>query len=388
MRPLRLRSVQPLKPDYGVQSVERACAILKVFREPQEVLQLNQVSERTGLNKVTVFRLLSTLVSSGLVERSEKNQYRSLIRVLRSHAYRIGYAAQSTVVPFISTVTQSITAAAQQANVELLILNNKASRKVALRNAARFIKEKMDLVIECQLHAEIAGDLSAEYASAGVPVISLDAPQPGAVYFGADNYKAGHIAGIHLGRWSAMNWHGQVDEVICPTEPAGGAILEARALGALDGLHEALPHSVDVPVCRYEIRPDFEHCLMMIRKHLRRSKAQHILVAAVNDPTALGALQAFRDFGREAHCAIVGQGAVIEARHEMRRPGTHLVGSVAYFPETYGEKVLGLAVDILEGRKVPRVNLVHHQIVHSENVNKIYANDLLMDMKPLETRIV
>ena len=127
----------------------------------------------------------------------------------------------------------------------------------------------------------------------------MDAPEPGAVYFGADNYKAGHIAGMHLGRWLAMNWQGQIDEVICMTKSAAGAILHARTLGALDGLHQVLPHSTSVPVFKYEIRPNFEYTLTVIRKHLRHRKARHILVAAVNDPSALGALQAFRDFGRE-----------------------------------------------------------------------------------------
>ena len=74
---------------------------------------------------------------------------------------------------------------------------------------------------------------------------------------------------------------------------------------------------------------------------------------------------------------------MIEARHEMRRPGTRLVGSVAYFPEAYGEKIIRIAVDMLEKRTVPRVTLVHHQIVHSQNVNKIYPNDLLLELKPL-----
>src|SRR5262249_7572849 len=161
-----------------------------------------------------------------------KTGYRSRFQPLRTRRYRIGYAAQSTVVPFISTVTDSIMAAARDAGIELMILNNRASRKIGLRNATQFIREKGDLVIEGQLHAEIAGTLASEYANAGIPVITLDAPQPGAVYFGADNYKAGHIAGMQLGRWCAMNWQGQIDEVICLTEPAAGAILNARILGA------------------------------------------------------------------------------------------------------------------------------------------------------------
>ncbi len=371
-------------PDYSVQSVSRACDILGTFRAPEEVLQLRDVTQKAQLNKVTAFRLLATLVSKGLLERVGKNGYRSRFQPLHTRRYRIGYAAQSTVVPFISTVTESIRVAARETGVDLIVLNNKASRRIALRNAAQFIREKVDLVIECQIHSEIAAALAAEYANAGIPVITMDAPEPGAVYFGADNYKAGHIGGMHLGRWSAINWQGQIDEIICTTEPAAGAILHARTLGALDGLHQVLPHSSGVPVFKYEIRPNFEYTLTVIRKHLRRSKKRHILVAAVNDPSALGALQAFRDFGREQDCAIVGQGAVMEARHEMRRPGTRLIGSVAYFPEAYGEKVIRVALDILEKRVVPPVTLVHHQIVHPLNVNKIYPNDLLMNMKGLD----
>jgi len=373
-----------ISPDYAVQSVSRACDILAAFHTPEEVLQLRHVAANTGLNKVTAFRILSTLMAKGLLERAGKSGYRSRFQPLRTRRYRIGYAVQSTVVPFISAVTESIMAAARDAGIELMILNNRASRKVALRNVWQFIREKVDLVIECQLHAEIAGRLATDYARAGIPVITMDAPQPGAIYFGADNYKAGHIAGMHLGRWTAINWQGQIDEIVCMNEPAAGAILNSRVLGALDGLRHVLPHSTIVPVSRYEIRPTFEYSLTTIRKHLRRSKAHRILVAAINDPSALGALQAFRDFGREENCAIVGQGAAYEARHEMRRSGTRMVGSVAYFPESYGPKMMRIAVDMLEKRAVPRVTLVHHQIVHPQNVNKVYPNDLLMELQSLE----
>ena len=51
---------------------------------------------------------------------------------------------------------------------------------------------------------------------------------------------------------------------------------------------------------------------------------------------------------------MVGQGAVAEARYEMRRQGTRLVGSVAYFPKRSMEKSwIRLAVEILNKRPVP-----------------------------------
>ena len=76
-------------------------------------------------------------------------------------------------------------------------------------------------------------------------------------------------------------------------------------------------------------------------------------MAAVNDPSALGALRAFEEAGRNHLCAVMGQNAIREAREELRRPSTRLIGSVAYFPERYGEELIPLALAILQKNKCP-----------------------------------
>ena len=142
-----------------------------------------------------------------MIEKVGTHGYRSLLPADSTcQRYRIGYAALNTVVSFISTVTESLIDAAEEANADLLILNNKQSRKEALHNADIFVREKVDLVIEFQLHAEIAPLLVSKYANAQIPMISIDVPHPGAYYYGADNYKAGQMGGVHLGRWAARNW--------------------------------------------------------------------------------------------------------------------------------------------------------------------------------------
>ncbi|PYQ80946.1 MAG: LacI family transcriptional regulator, partial [Acidobacteria bacterium] len=103
-----------------------------------------------------------------------------------------------------------------------------------------------------------------------------------------------------------------------------------------------------------------------------------IVVGAINDPSALGALRAFQEAGRTASCAIVGHNASPEGRAELRQPGTRLVGSVAYFPEKYGDQILKVALDILHRRPVPPAVFVKHQMVTPDNINHIYPNDELM----------
>jgi ribose transport system substrate-binding protein len=143
-----------------------------------------------------------------------------------------------------------------------------------------------------------------------------------------------------------------------------------------------------------EVCPPLEHCgvtyvdgdgvlgdsFEAMRKYLRASRSRRIAVGAINDPSALGALRAFQEAGRAESCAIVSHNASPEGRDELRQPGTRLIGSVAYFPEKYGDQILKVALDILHRRPVPPAVFVKHQMVTPENVNHVYPNDELNRM--------
>jgi ribose transport system substrate-binding protein len=185
-----------------------------------------------------------------------------------------------------------------------------------------------------------------------------------------------------MGRWAMQQWSGQVDEIIL-LQSAVSPVLEARILGIYDGITSVVRRGSALPLFRYDTQGRYERTLETVRKHLSRSRCQRILVGAVNDSSALGALEAFREFGREEQCAVIGQDAVIEARQEMRRPNTRLTGTVAYFPETYGERLVRLAIDIVEKRAHPPAVFTAHRLVTPGNVNHVYPNDLLMTGKKL-----
>ena len=62
-------------------------------------------------------------------------------------------------------------------------------------------------------------------------------------------------------------------------------------------------------------------------------------------------------------------------RAELRRPATRLIGSVAYFPEKYGDGIIALALDILAKKPVPSAVFVKHALITSANVDHYYPND-------------
>ncbi|MFK7805624.1 MAG: IclR family transcriptional regulator [Anaerolineae bacterium] len=59
----------------GAQAVVRALRILKLFSGKQTQLSLKQVIDTIGLNRTTVFRLLSTLVDEGFLSRKTDGLY-------------------------------------------------------------------------------------------------------------------------------------------------------------------------------------------------------------------------------------------------------------------------------------------------------------------------
>ena len=287
-----------------------------------------------GFSKGLCFRLLHTLHHCGLLEKVDVNRYRLTCDIRPRKRYRIGYAAQGSrrIVP--KEVRAGLERAAETAHVELIVVDNRYQPKVALRNADHLIRENLDLALEFQTDEAIAPEVAGRYLEAGIPLIAIDIPHPGATYFGANNYQAGLLAGRYLGRWARSQWNGRIDEVLLLELVRAGTLVHGRMSGVLAGLKETVPDSLET--CRIATLDgdgQFKVSFERVRKHLRESQAKYVLVGAANDPSALGAARAFQEAGRGT-CAIVGQNAEPDARVELREPHTPLVASIGYFPET------------------------------------------------------
>jgi ribose transport system substrate-binding protein len=312
------------------------------------------------------------LVQGGLVEQVGKGVYRSHIQSLTASTFKLGFAAQTTDSEFSRDVSQSIQRVAARERIQLIAVNNRYSPTTALRNADRLIGEGVHLVLEFQTYEHVAPIISSKFIEANIPVVAIEIPHPGAIYFGADNYRAGLIGGQALGRWAKERWNGEVEALLLLELPIAGPLPQLRISGVLAGLGEVLP-GIDLRAAVHlNGKGEFGHSLNLARRYLRRTQPKRTLVAAVNDPSALGALRAFEEAGRSHLCGVMGQNAIREAREELRRPGTSLVGSVAYFPERYGEELIPLSLAILQKKPVPASVFVKHQLITPKNVALIY----------------
>ena len=365
---------------YLVKSLLHAADILRVFERRGETLSLRDVMDRTGYGKGMCFRLLYTLRHLGFIEKTDR-RYQLVADVPRRKRFRIGYAAQGQDSSFAAEVHAGLIRAAVAEQVELLVVNNRYSPRTALRNADQLVREAVDLVIEFQTDEAIAAEIASRYRQADIPVIAIDIPHPGTTYFGANNYDAGLMAGRYLGKWAQEHWKGRAGEILLIGIARAGALPAARTRGILAGIHEVVRDSASWPVVSIDGDGQFKTSLDRVRQHLRGSKSARVLVGAANDPSALGAARAFQEVGRAASCAVVGQNAEPDARAELRQPRSPFIGSVAYFPEKYGEGLIKLALEILSRRRVPPAVFVRHELATAANVDHLYPNDALLGVR-------
>ena len=365
-----------------MKALLHASEILWVFQHPGENLRLRDVMDRTGFQKGMCFRILYTLRHLGFIEKVDGNRYRLTSEVRRRKRYRIGYASQGQDSSFVHEVHRSLIRAAEQERIDLIVVDNRYQPKVALKNAERLIRDGVDLVLEFQTDEAVAAAIAARYHDANIPLIAIDIPHPGATYFGANNYEAGLLAGRYLGRWARQRWDGRADEILLVGLARAGPLPASRIRGAVAGIREVVHEAADWPVVSIDGDGQFKTALERVRRHLRAAKDKRVLVAAANDPSALGAARAFEEAGLLNTCAIAGQNAEPDARAELRRPKTPLVASIGYFPERYGDGLIKLALDILGRRPVSPAAFVKHQVITRENVDHFYPNDALMGVEP------
>ena len=289
----------------------------------------------------------------------------------------VGFANQSEQLPFAVDVRRGLERAVKNVrNIDLVVADNALSAERALDIADRLIRRKVDLAIEYQIDFKTGSMIMDKFNRAKIPVIAVDIPMVGATFFGVDNYRAGHMAGIALGEWLQAHWNGCFDALVILEESRAGSLPEARIQGQLDGLEEIVGPVAEEKMIHLESGNTSSVSEAQVVKVLENDAgARRFAVICFNDDAAIGALRAARRLGREEDVVIVGQGADRRVREALREENPRIVGSTAYRPEQYGEKLLVLAHRILNGEPVPPAVYIDHVFITPQNVEQYYPHE-------------
>jgi ribose transport system substrate-binding protein len=218
----------------------------------------------------------------------------------------------------------------------------------------------VDVAIIYHLGEKIGPQIYGTFFRNKIPCIAVDIPlSPMANYFGVNNKQSGQLVGQAMTDWIQAQWGGLVDKLIVMTESR-----------VLDFVKQRVDTAVTTLVSAFGIgRDDIIYLEGKNQRHTAQTLAQGVLsrwksyeriaILGFNDETALGALDAARTLGREQHVVVAGQGANL-ALDEFANPDTRMIASTAYFPERYGEYLVGLVEHLLHGERIPRENYMEH----------------------------
>lgn len=280
---------------------------------------------------------------------------------------KVAFANLSETEVFTAEVRQSIENAAKQAGtIELLLADNNYNGETALRNAEQFIAQHADLVIEYQTDNSYAYRLMHRLRLAHIPVVAIDVPLTGATYFGVDNYVAGRIGGEAIAQAVLNRWDGRLDHIVALALPRSGPTVAARMHGQIDAICETIPVRPD-QITWLDSENVYDTAYRRTREMLTTIPlGRRLAVVAINDPAMRGAIAALDETGHAGNAVAVSQGADRLALEELQRPGTPLVGAVAFSPETYGGRVIPLVLDILAGKDVPPAVYQKHRLIRPD----------------------
>ena len=355
-----------IKRLYLIPILSKALDVIELLEKDHAPLTLEDVYQKTGISKTSVYRILKTLAHRGYLAQMPNGQYRLVSRPRR---LRFGFAVQSADMPFSEAVARSVTAAAAAAGVELLMLDNRFNADQAVRNAEEFVTNRVDLALEFQVEEAAAPRVAHIFKKADIPLVAIDVPHPNSTYFGVDNFEVGYEAASILAQYAQRKWKGKVERVLGVGFKEAGSFVENRITGAFDGIRERFKELTADRFVEIEGRGMREASHRAMKEYLRMSRGgEHTLVAAATDSSALGVLDAVREAGQESNFAIAGQDCIPEVMEELRKGTGAIVGSVSHSPESYGPRLIQLGISILRGYTVPPYNYVHHRAVTSETL--------------------
>jgi ribose transport system substrate-binding protein len=348
--------------------LSKALDVLESFGSHRDELTLEEITSRTRISHASTFRIVQTLVHRGYLSRVESKRYR-----LSWHRrkLRIGYAGVSQEVPFSVGLAQSLSRAAEEAGLELIVRDNRGDPQIAIETARELVSQDIDFALEFQRHEKIAPVLANIFAEAKVKTIAIHIPQPGAVYFGPDNYKAGQTAGEALGRFAATRWNSRYDAIALLDVTEEGHALHSRMLGVLHGVQSVIGGVPEERVHWLNGGGRLETSRRAMIGFLKRHPGiRRLLVSAVSDHSAMGAVKALKASRLRESSAVVGHDGDPDALREIAEPDSPYLGTVAFFPERYGRELIELMLRMQRGEPVEPAHYVRHALVDRESLGR------------------
>lgn len=284
---------------------------------------------------------------------------------------KIGFLSIGSQEPFIVLETQGFQKFAKAVGATLDVCDTHANDSDALSCAKEFASEGVNVVLDGQLDSKASPAICN--ALPKVPVIAVDVNQPPCQtsFVGSSNYPSGFVGGAAAGKYFKQHFDCKVDAIVSMEVPAAGAVNAQRVNGELAGFR-SICGKTSAPIKHVgtdNTADDSQRLFTNVLSTL--PSAHHILVFAISDEPAVGALAAAKAQGRAGDVYISSQSAAPEIWCQVKN-NPHWIAETAYFPDRYANVAIPAAITAAHKQPIPKVLSLPHVALTSANIGHYY----------------
>jgi ribose transport system substrate-binding protein len=289
-------------------------------------------------------------------------------------AFAEGWAANAFSVP----IHKGVYLYAKLAGVKVIYCDNQFKTDQAITCAEQLASQHPDFAIESNWQSGVVDALSKTWSRAKVPTVNDDVWHPNSIFFGANNYESGTIAGRSAGQYAKQHWSCKDVWVFLGEHKEEGAAADLRLSGFADGVQEVCGKLPSSQIQREIMAAGTTDQAITVTTDwlTAHPQAKHILSTSIDDERATGIAKAFVATHRDGFAA--GQGADTVGLAAIKDPVSknHYLGTVAFFNNKYALYMMSIALDVLAGKPVPQEIHVKHVFITHDNYKKMNVTSI------------
>ena len=277
----------------------------------------------------------------------------------------IGYAPATLNNAFWLAVKDGVEKAIEEKGVEVELVDIDANGDQSIMNdgIANLLSSGVDAILCAPADSNAVGSALEQCKEAGVPVINFDTPVPDPelveTIIASDNYNAGYVVGK-----DAAEKMEEGAKVLVLHSPRASACVQR-----FDGFIAAMDESGK----KYEVVNNLDgqgatEVSLGLASDALVADPDLSIIFAVNDPSAMGAVNAIQQASVELENDIMVYG--VDGNPDAKKmieAGT-MEGTGSQSPETLGYDSMMAAFDVLEGKEIEKEIVVDTFLITAENV--------------------
>jgi len=296
--------------------------------------------------------MLLFALGCGQANDSEKTQSKKTI---------IGVTMLSMQNEFIVNVSDEIEKKANEAGVELIMVDAEHSPLKQVEQVESFIAQGVDAIIMNPCEVEASSPAVTKAVAANIPIINVNSEtsaQPTA-FVGSDDRESGRIAM----KFIAEKLGGKGNVVMIH-----GYIGQAAQIKREEGAREILKDYPNLKLIAHQTAEWDRAKAMSLMENWIQSYSKDInAVFAQNDEMGMGAVKALTDAGMKDKVVVVSIDAIPDALQAVKK-GT-LDATVFQNAKQQGRNAIETALKIIKKEKFEKQQLIPFQLVTKQNVD-------------------